>query len=106
MEVRKVPTNEQRKEVLNSYIIPETGDMECGDITIDESGEYFEVIVKKEEKLDQFDLSSVLFDFINSPYFTAKKYFLFGKIKVHFEEKQDYNVIFSKLNPVFKKVAI
>lgn len=103
MEVRKI-SKAMRKGVLSSFEVPEIGDMECGNIQIDEFFSHYEVIMEKEEKMDQFDLASILFDFINSNFFSKEKYFLFGKNKICFNAKEDYNVIFSKIKPLLKKL--
>lgn len=104
MEVKKI-TTAVRKGVLSSFVIPDSGDMDCGKVRIDEFSNYYEVLIEREERIDQFDLSSVLFDFINSDFFSSKKFFLFNTKKICFEEKEDYNIIFSKIKPLFKKAT-
>lgn len=102
MEVKKIATA-MRKGVLASFKIPDsTGDMDYGEVRVDEFPRYYEIVVDKEEKIDQFDLSSVLFDFINSKFFSSNKFFMFGTKKICFEEKEDYNIIFSKIKPLFQ----
>lgn len=101
MEVKKIATA-MRKGVLASFEIPASGDMDCGKVRIDEFTNHYELLVEREEKIDQFDLSSVLFDFINSNFFLSKKFFLFNTKKICFEEKEDYNIVFSKIKPLFK----
>lgn len=108
MEVKKLKVTKemQREGILNSFSIPETGNMECGNVTIYEFSDHYEVIIEKEEKVDPFDLSSALFDLVNSPFFTTEKYVLFGKKhKIYFEEKEDYNIIFPKVKDIFKRVV-
>lgn len=108
MEVRKLEVTKemQRDGILNRFSIPETGDMDCGTVTIHEFSDHYEVIIEKEEKVDPIDLSSALFDLTDSPFFTKTKYVLFGKKhKIYFEEKEDYNSIFPKVKNIFKKVA-
>lgn len=83
MEVKKT-TIAMRKGVLSSFEIPDSGDMECGKVRIDEFSNYYEVLIEREERIDQFDLSSALFDFINSDFFSSfssKKFFLFNTKK-------------------------
>ena len=70
MEVKKT-TIAMRKGVLSSFEIPDSGDMECGKVRIDEFSNYYEVLIEREERIDQFDLSSALFDFINSDFFSG-----------------------------------
>ncbi len=90
-------------KIVNSFEVLEVVYMECEDIRIDEFDSHYELIVKKEEKLDKFDLASVLFEFLHSEFFSKEKYFLFGESKIYFNEKEDYNVIFAKVEPIFKR---
>lgn len=102
MEVKEIITA-MRKGVLKSFEILDLGDMDCGKVRVDEFPNYYEILIEREEKIDQFDLSSVLFDFVNSDFFSTKKFFLFNTKKIYFEEKEDYNIIFSKIKSLFQK---
>lgn len=106
MEVKKLEVTKemQRDGILNRFSITETGDMDCGTVTIHEFSDHYEVIIEKEEKVDPFDLSSALCDLTDSPYFVATKYVLLGnKHRVYFEKEEDYTIIFPKVKNIFKK---
>lgn len=106
MEVRKLEVTKemQRDGILNSFSIPETGAMKCGEITIHEFSNHYEVILQKEKEITQIDLSNVLFMFVDSSCFTKTKYILLGKNhKIYFEKKEDFDIIFQKLNVIFKR---
>lgn len=108
MEIKQLELNEKKREIgiINVFLIPEVGDMDCGDLIIDEYSDKYEVISLEERKMDQYDLSSALYEFITSDYYDEKKPFVYIKQFVSLSRTNEYCDVFNKLNPIFNKIAI
>lgn len=103
MEILKIESNVAKREkgIIQTFLVPEVCSMDCGDVLFDEYKNHYEVLGVQEEKLNQLDLSSILFYFIKSPYFDEKKDFFLGKKSFHFKKRAQYDEVFQKISPVF-----
>lgn len=104
MEIRKLQldTEEKRKGIINVYLIPKTGDMNCGDVIINEFCDKYEFTVDCSE-IDIFDLSSALYDFILSDYYDEMKKVFYNNFEFYFSKTDEYTIVFSKLKPIFEQ---
>ena len=104
MEIRKLQLDleKKRKGIINVYLIPETGDMNCGDVTINEFSDKYEFTVDF-SKMDIFDLSSALYDFILSDYYDEMKRVFYNNYEFRFTKNDEYPTVFNRLKPIFKK---
>lgn len=104
MEVTRLKINEEQKMkgIISAFLMKSEGDMDCGDVYVYEFSSYYQVVMIKEEKMDQLDLSTILFDFVSSNYFDNTKPLKFEcDIIVYLDKNEDYTVIFQKLNPLY-----
>lgn len=104
MEVVRIEVSEEQKKkgVIVSFLMPSEGDMDCGDIYVHEFSSKYQVVMKNEEKIDQLDLSTILFDFVASNHFNETKPIIFEDgIAVYLDKNEEYTIIFQKLNPLY-----
>lgn len=104
MEISRKEISERQKEkgVIASFLMESEGDMDCGDVYVHEFPSHYQVVMVKEEKMDQLDLSTILFDFVASHHFDETKPLTFGEnVEVSLAKNEDYTIIFKKLNPLY-----
>lgn len=108
MEIKQLELNLKKREIgiIKVFLILAVGDMDCGDVIIDEYPDKYEVTAVEERKMDQYDLSSTLFDFITSDYYDEKKPFVYIKQSIFLAKTDEYCGVFKKLEPIFNKIAI
>ena len=104
MEISRKEVNKRQKEegVIASFLMESEGDMDCGDVYVHEFPSYYQVVMAKEEKMDQLDLSTILFDFVASNYFNETKPLTFeDSVSVNLTKNEEYTIIFKKLGPLY-----
>ncbi len=108
MEIKQLKLNQKKREIgiINVFLIPEVGDMDCGDLIINEYPDKYEVIAIEDRKMDQYDLSSALYEFITLDHYDEKKPFVYIKQPVSLTKTDEYYNVFQKLNPIFNQIAI
>ena len=94
-------TEKQKEGILGSFLIPESGDLDCGDVLLDEFEKHYELIRSKEGKMELMDLSSVLYEFIISEYFKPEKPIFFKGASLYFDRDSEFTTVFQKLEPLF-----
>lgn len=105
MEIKKLTVNiaKKRKGVIHVYWIPEQCTMNFGNCIIDEYEDRYEIIAVKQKKMDQFDLSNILFEFIKSPYYhNEDKAFSYLDHITYLSKGDEYTDVYQKLNSIFK----
>lgn len=82
---------------IAAFLVKANGDMDCGDLKITEFPKKYEVISIFDNKMDKFDMSSSLYLFLESPYFTESKKFFFGKKEIFLTKDAEYTEVFQKI---------
>ncbi len=103
MEIKEIKVNIEKKRqgIRKMFLIPEEGDMDSGNLLINEFDNNYSITV--ENQVDQLDLSSAIFDFIQSEYYNEQKAFIYLGNIISFQKNDEYTDVYQKLNPVFKK---
>ncbi len=103
MEIKEIKINIEKKRIgiRKVFLIPESGDMDSGNLIINEFDNNYSITAEK--KLDQLDLSSAIFEFIKSEYYNEQKSFIYLGNVISFQKNDEYTDVYQKLNPVFKK---
>lgn len=124
----KIFSNKQiQRRVQNSFLVFSPRDNDCKDVCIEEFATHYEVLVRpkhtisylpirredlssdrsiflphKKEKIDQFDLAALLYEFIASSYFEEDKPIIFFQsISLDFTKQEEFPFVFQKLQPLF-----
>lgn len=106
MEVVRIEVSEEQKSkgAIKSFSIRAVEEKDLEYANVHEFPKYYQIVIIKEERMDQLDLSTILFDFVISDVFDETKPLTFEKnFSVMIPKKADYTVIFQKLNPLFQK---